>query len=395
MPERFEYRPNEYLHLNKDFIVEELDLIITPDNHELLDLKSDSSLFTLEKRESAKEIVTSPDQLYPYFENYKAIQADSIRRSEKGSTLFTTAGIQHIETILEKEEKKLDEQSFTISQPSVRSQYMDKTKEGTSTSFVNFCIADIQTSPQQFVAITKQYLTMLVSEGADPKEISFTYEDSDDIWGDKKINKTTLTILYKNIELGESVYIHDYPLESGKKISMTDVSFGIERLNWVLKKSSNYLHDFAQFYSDNMTKEKKDTTTSIIDCIRTATLLAGEGVIPSHKNPGRTLRQLMTRFAIRNREKHFTIPEFVNAATDYWQKWGFRPSISNETIITTLEKEYNRALNVRISALLKEKGGPTLSMDVNQDFESFINTLRSSSTSEVRSIIEDILKEII
>lgn len=394
MSERFEYRPPEQFTCDKAFIIEQLGLMTKESDQGLLELQPESPLFNIEVEKKNGEAIVTPEQLYSYFEDYPILEADPVTRPENNTTLFTTAGIQHIETILARE-RKLDKQSFVIAQPSVRSQYIDKTKEGTSTAFVNFCIADVHTSPHKFAVITQQYISMLIKQGAHPQELKFTIEDNEDRWGEKQLHKTTVTVLYNNIELGEGVYIHDYPITEDENIPITDISFGTERLNWGLRKSGTYFPGFEKFYTEAQSETEKNSITAAIDCIRTATLLAGEGIVAAHNNPGRILRQLSKRFAIRNKDIKLSIGELVTIANDYWKTWGFRPNKNIQTMTEELTVEHHRALNVRLATLLKARGGPALNMDVNQSLDSYFRTLHSSTTPKIQALLNEIIKEII
>src|SRR3989344_4094013 len=70
------------------------------------------------------------------------IKPDKVLRSEGDTTIFTSAGIQHIET-LEHDGIDLEGKKFTIKQPVVRSQFMDKIKEGYSTAFIDETVAQL------------------------------------------------------------------------------------------------------------------------------------------------------------------------------------------------------------------------------------------------------------
>lgn len=393
MIEHFEYNPNEINRCDQDFILKRFKLI-SEDKNELLRLSPDSPFYNIEVDSDANEIISSPEQLYPFFESQNYLSSDPILRPENDATLFTTAGIQHIETKLHLE-GKLVKESFIIAQPSVRTQYLDKAAEGTTTAFINFCVADIRTTPENFAKFTEQYIEMLVRLGANPGKLSFTIENSEDIWGDKKLDKTTFTILYNGIELGEGVYLHNYPINEKEKIEVADISFGVERLNWALGKSKIYLQEFEELYpKGEVSAEQKNVITAAIDCIRTASLLVSEGLKASHQNPGRSIRQLMKRFAVRNKDLSLSIKELVTKSNDYWQKWGFNSKVNESTVVEILTMENDRSMNVQLAKLLQERGGPILYMDVNQSFQSYTDRLRSSNTEKTVQLIDEIIKEI-
>ena len=392
MEENFKNESLDNIELTTDFVIKQLDLSFDKNaDTEIFRLGHDSRLLNTERVADTINIIDSPDKLYPYFEGIEVSNADPLRRPIGDATFFTTAGIQHIETILFKE-NKLDKQSFIIVQPSIRNQFIDKTSEGCSTSFVDFCVADIRTTPQDYINLCNKYIDTVIQLGADPKLLGFNIEDSEDVWGSKEIKKTILTLSYNNIELGEAVYVHNYPVGQNERIAITDISFGIERLNWAFGENNVYFQEFKSFYPENISPEKKNEITRAIDCIRTATLVAGEGVESSHVNPGRVLRQLIKRFVKRNKEFNFSIDEMVSIANNYWQKWGFRPTVELSQIADILRIERDRSMNVLLMELLKEQGGPSLSIDVNQSFEEYISTIHKSFGPRVIELVNNIIK---
>lgn len=392
MTESIEYEPRGVIECDKNFIINHFKLI-DEDGDGYFRLGPESSFYNREVKNVEDGSIQNPELLYSYFESQNHIEADPLIRPENDATLFTTAGIQHIET-RHLQEKRLDRESFIISQPSIRTQYIDKVSEGTTTSFVNFCVAEIRTTPENFAKLTEQYINMLVSFGLNPTNLSFTIEDTEDIWGSKKLNKTTFTVLYDDKELGEGVYLHDYPVTVNELIPIADISFGIERLNWALGRYQVYLQEFENFYPADATSEQKNTITAIIDCIRTACLLVGEGLDASHKNPGRIIRQLSKRFVARNKLVSLPVKDLVSSSFSYWCKWGFKPNVSESRVVEILIKENDRSMNVLLASLLKERGGPTLYMDVNQDFQSYVVKLRASNPPEIVELINEIIMEI-
>jgi len=176
-----------------------------------------------------------------------------------------------------------------VAQPVIRSQFMDKVKDGVSTSFVNFSIESIDANPTEFIELSNKFIKLVTNQGVNPEELRFCIEEMSDSWGNKKFRKTVLTLYFNNIELGECVYMHDYPVKEGKKIDIVDIGFGVERLNWGVN-NKNYLSDFDKFYTGDIDSNK---ITAVIDSIRTAVLIAGDGVMPSNHDHGYRIKTIV------------------------------------------------------------------------------------------------------
>lgn len=87
-------------------------------------------------------------------EHIPSIKPDGVLRPEGDTTIFTSAGIQHIE-ILERNKINLEGVKFKIAQPVVRSQFMDKIKEGYSTAFADETVAQLGVSDEDFFSMCK------------------------------------------------------------------------------------------------------------------------------------------------------------------------------------------------------------------------------------------------
>jgi len=218
---------------NKDFILTNLKLIPVEKDDQNIFFKLNPDLLSAEIiLEHLKKIsLDNPHSFLEYFENIKLIEPDKICRSKGDTTFFTTAGVQYIETFL-KRDKILKKEKFMVAQPVIRSQFMDKVKEGISTSFINFSIESVDSTPEEFIELSKNFIRLVISQGVEIDKIKFQIEEMPDQWGDKKFHKIVLTLYFNDIEIGECVYIHGYPVTESKKIDIVDIGFGVERLNW-------------------------------------------------------------------------------------------------------------------------------------------------------------------
>jgi hypothetical protein len=377
---------------DRDFVIKNLKLIpIEEDNQNIFFKLNSDLLFTEIVLEHLKKIpLNNPDSFLEYFDNIKLIEPDKVCRPKGDTTFFTTAGVQYIETFL-KRDKKLKKEKFMVAQPVIRSQFMDKVKEGVSTSFINFSIESLDSNPDEFIELSKKFIQLVISQGIDVNKIKFQIEELPDQWGDRKFNKTVLTLYFNDIEIGECVYIHGYPVTESKKIDIIDIGFGVERLNWGIGNNKNYFSDFDKFYSN---KFDSNEVAASIDCIRTATLIAAEGVKPSNHDHGYRLRQLLKRFVIRNQKTKFDLSELVSISYDYWLKWGFKPVITKSQTLDIIKQEYERNWNNNFLSLLKEHGGFDIYVDINQPSEKFLKQVEISLPQEGKEIVKKLIEQL-
>ncbi|MCA9397324.1 hypothetical protein KC573_00710, partial [candidate division WWE3 bacterium] len=170
----------------------------------------------------------NPESYLAFFEGVPRVMPESVVREKDSTTLFTTAGIQRLEGLNNAEAIR-----FLVGQPVLRSQFMDKSRDGTSSSFINFSIGETNASYEDYIALTDRFIQMIYCHGIDPEGLKFTWESKPDKWGGKDFNKSLLTAYYRDIELGESVYMEGYPISPGQSTSVIDVGFGVSGVKLV------------------------------------------------------------------------------------------------------------------------------------------------------------------
>ncbi len=384
--ENFESENSESIKCDRDFILGNLKLVAGDEleSSDFLKLEPDLLVDNINIQRPEKTPLSNPESLFRYFESVEIIEPDKICRPKGDTTFFTTAGVQYIETIL-REEGELKRKLFVIAQPVIRSQFMDKVGEGTSTSFVNFSIESIDSPPDEFINLCHKLIKLIVDQGVNLKELRFQIENTQDSWGNRKFTQTVLTVYFNDIELGECIYINDYPVTENKKVSITDIGFGVERLNWGVGNSKHYFSEFDKFYTE---KEDADKVASVIDCIRTIVLIAGEGIKPSSHDHGYRLRQLSKRFVSRNQNLNIDITELIHLSYEFWKKWG-SPNVTEDEVVKIIKSENERNYNGLFLSTLEKNGGPKIYVDINQSTTDFLKQISFSLPEEViNKIIE-------
>ncbi|HEX6977100.1 MAG TPA: hypothetical protein VF185_01910 [Patescibacteria group bacterium] len=371
--------------LNKDFIAQNLGLVADEERQDFLRL-SPSTHYEKPQVTSERKPLEKPEDIFQYFDGVKSIEPDAVCRPKGDTTFFTSAGVQHIETVL-RTGSDLKREAFVVSQPVIRSQFMDKIKEGTSSSFINFSVESVDAKPDDFIKLSNQFIKLITSLGVSASSLRFQVENVPDRWGSRKFTKTQFTIYAGGIELGECVYIHDYPVTEDKKISIVDIGFGIERLNWAINATKHYFTEFDELYD----QADADKIASIIDPIRTMVLIAGEGTKPSSHDHGYRLRQLSKRFVQRSIGTNTNVAELVDTSYEFWKKWGYKPTVSKEEVLKVVSLENDRNYNGLFLETLGREGTTEIYVDINQPTQDF---LKQVGFSLPKDKIDEIVKKI-
>lgn len=320
-------------------------------------------------------------------EHIPTIKPDKVLRPEGDTTIFTSAGIQHIES-LERDKINLEGKKFAIEQPVIRSQFMDKIREGYSTAFIDETVAQLGMSTEDFFDMCKQMVNNSLKHDEDIQKYYVTIETQDDRWGQKKFTKLVVTLYYDGDEVSEGVHIDKFPKINGQTTSISEICHGAERFNWLHRENKDqpYFIGFEEFYNfDN-----RDNIAKTIDPVRTATLMLMQGVTPSHKDPGFRLRQLIRRFVERNMEFSFSENKLLDLSYGYWLKSNVEGVIGKVETLELLKKEMMRAQNVYIVNCIEKDIGKKIKVDVNLNTNEFIKRIHSSPSEEIIRVVENI-----
>jgi hypothetical protein len=335
----------------------------------------------------AESVYSEDIQNESSLEHIPLIKSDEVIRPEGDTTMLTSAGIQHLET-LERDKINLESEKFKIAQPVVRSQFMDKIKEGYSTAFIDESVVQLGVSDEVFFGMCKQMIIDSLNHDEDIQKYYLTIDTQDDRWGQKKFTKLVITLYYGGNEVSEGVYIDKFPKVNGQTVSVAEITHGAERYNWIHRENKDqpYFIDFEEFYhSDN-----KDNVAKIIDPIRTATLMIMQGVVPSHKDPGFRLRQLIKRFVERNTETSFSEDRLLDLSYDFWIRNSVEGIVDKIGVRESLKKEMMRAQNVYIVGHIERDMNKKIKVDVNLSTDEFIKRIYSSSPEEIIEIVKSI-----
>jgi hypothetical protein len=378
---------------NQQWIVETLGLMpLSPDDSN----QQDSRLYKVELPEvSDKERIFDVNLLQEIFSGYELKQSESVIRGKGDTTLFTTSGIQRVESMLHGL-MPLEKEPFIVYQPVLRSQYIDFANEGSSSSFTNITLACIAAERKDFHNSCEQALQLLAELGFTSDDVEVKIEEEEAAWGDRTFKNTSLTLTCRGVEIGECIYSQDFPFSDTEKGNIVDFGIGLERLLWSQKNTTTpFLSAHLSTYDSLEEKGlSRDRIASIVDAVRSMTLIALEGVTPSNKNQGYRFRQLSKRFVSRSLGISSDAEEIIRSSYEEWTKYGHTARRKLDEVIEMVSVENDRNHNRKILDYLKEKHGMDFDVNINQSAEQFLDQLSFSiNRQELDGLIENISYE--
>ena len=205
-------------------------------------------------------------------------------------TIFITAGIQPI--LSDYRNSKLNDNAskkMYLSQPVIRTQFVNSISEGSSVAFINSTSAGFNISEKEHNDLVKDWLELFYKLGMHPLNISSRSKEYERTWGDLEVLGRKTFYYYNNIELGDTTFFTSIT-KNGKKIgidTMSDVGFGLERIRWCVNHGSYY-----DLYSDS-----SSLSPMVKAYLSVLSLLAVNSVKPSNKNSGYRARQFSKKLA--------------------------------------------------------------------------------------------------
>lgn len=335
--------------------------------------------------ELALRYLQTPEFLKNFFEdaNFKAMPAKLIV-NKAGSTLFMSAGVQILDSIIH-EEKEIFSEKIYVAQPVFRTQFIDKIGEGISSSFINIATEMVNKSPEEHFMILNKWMQLLEGFGLNKENMILKSVERYSKWGKRRFSCKILKIHYNGWGLGDAAYI-DMPQDSRNNISISDIGFGLERIKWLLSPDKSYFQSIVP--SD---KELVEFDSELIDYVRTLTLLAGSGVKPSNNAHGYRFRQLSKLLTKINLEKKANLNDLISIWYDDWRKWTDLP-VDKENSIRTINLENERNFNRELLDILK-KDYPDVGIDINQPTTKVIELLNGTSVD--RNHLREVLNKIL
>ena len=258
------------------------------------------------------------------------------------NTLFTVAGIQAIDPTLFNEEA-LPEELMFILQPSIRMNSIDSVdgQKGFSTSFVNATTLRVNSPVDEHFKVLDLWLEYLSSLGIFAGDVTLIIDRDEQDWGKGPFKNIRIDVFYGDLQLGDAVFIYDFPQTIRSNLTVSDIGFGLERIAWAINKHSSYF-DWVGPVRLSLFREDK-----LIDSIRTMTLMAAHNVVPSNKAQGYRFRQL-SKVAAKN-SNFIDIETLVRFYHRFWKMF-FDELIDPSECEANVRMEYNRNLVLKMDS---------------------------------------------
>lgn len=297
-------------------------------------------------------------------------------------TVFITAGIQPI--LSDYRNSKLNDNAskkIYLSQPVIRTQFVNSISEGSSVAFINSTSAGFNISEKEHNDLVKDWLELFYKLGMHPLNISSRSKEYERTWGDLEVLGRKTFYYYNNIELGDTTFFTSIT-KNGKKIgidTMSDVGFGLERIRWCVNHGSYY-----DLYSDS-----SSLSPMVKAYLSVLSLLAVNNVKPSNKNSGYRIRQFSKKLAnvLDGNEFSNLEKQYLMESIRYWKDW---QEMDKDIDVEVIINEYTRNCNRLIINKLIEYGYNNLSgININVSREELKKRLLSAGVEaeKVKKII--------
>lgn len=316
------------------------------------------------------ELLSTPDFLDNHFKSRGFIVNAPIPLINKnGTTLFVCAGVQVLDDVIHKE-TPIPPDPVYVSQPVLRTQFIDIIGEGTSTSFINASTCQLNIGRTEHYQYLQTWIDLFVDLGLNKDDFSFKTKPYEQQWGDKTVRSEKMFIVYDGLEIGDASYVEDLPQQTRPNLTLSDIGFGLERVKWILQGGS-----YFDVLGDGRVSKK--ISGEIAACSHTLSLLAGEGLKPSNKEQGYRFRLFSKKLVTSALGEHPISQEQSLAYYNYWKKWiklVYTEDQSMQSIAQENTRNFNRILLDRLCERCSDVG-----LDINQPTAIIIKRLKGTS----------------
>lgn len=311
-----------------------------------------------------------------YFEKqgFESYPAKSIL-NENGTTLFTSAGVQILDDCVLRN-TEVPANTLIVSQPSLRTQYIDSIGEGNSLSFVNICTETANATPEDHFANLDRWLGFVSKLGLYAGDITLHKRKLVQKWGTITVQSEIVAVFYKGLEIGDGNYNYGFDPKPINIKTISDFGFGLERLVWILHKGS-------YFDSVGPLSESLRGNNNIQELTKTLTLLAASGLEPSNRDKGYRFRLFTKKLVKSTFPKYLQLSHLASHYHEYWKRLVHLP-VQKEVSATKIQNEYDRNYNQKINLEL------SINIDSNCSTEDFLLKLLKSGIN--RDIVTRLIR---
>ena len=280
-----------------------------------------------------------------------------VRNDER--TLFASTAGQIYDDLIYGQTRQDATQRCVVLQPVIRLQGIGSVAslDGISTSFVHAATECWNATAEEHFNLFDQWLDFFSSLGLHVGGLCLKIKRADNDWSGRAVTSEMLKINYGGLEVGVANFFFNIPQLSETVATLSDIGVGLERLVWAINKSPAYFDGIGPLSSVIIHKRV------VLDAVRTATLMAGSGVVPGHKNQGSKLRAMIG--LIVEEAQHLNLYELVRYYHRQWASFIDLPTTREQTYLV-LWREINRGLNLETNRILG------IDEPFEQDHEEFL-----------------------
>lgn len=265
---------------------------------------------------------------------------DIVRINER--TLFASAAGQTFDDAIQRKQSPKQTMAFS-SQPVIRLQgeALVGKIEGYSTSFINLATDKWNPTPTEHFISLDNWLDFISERGIFAGNLSLKTKSEENDWGVGRIHSETVRFNYRGLELGIANLFSNIPFES-QKVTMSDISFGLERLVWSVNKSESYFDTIGPLIYVLHDRN----CIPLLDSVRTMALMSGMGVTPAHYDQGGKFRILAKKAAV-----YFGFAPYDELSKYYHDQWSnfISLKIDSNTSANIMKNEIERNANVELA----------------------------------------------
>lgn len=274
-------------------------------------------------------------------------------------TLFASTAGQIYDDLIYGQSPREDPRRCAVLQPVIRLQGIGlvASLDGISTSFVHVATECWNATAEEHFSALDQWLDFLSSFGLHVGGLCLKIKRADNDWAGRMVTSEMIKMNYSGLEVGVANFFFNIPQPSDAIATLSDIGVGLERLVWAVNKSPAYFDGIGPLSSVIIHKRV------VLDAVRTATLMAGFGVVPDHKNQGSKLRAMIG--LVTEEAQRLNLYELVRYYHRQWTSFADL-SVSREQTYTAIWREINRGLNLETNRVLG------IDESFEQDHEEFL-----------------------
>lgn len=274
-------------------------------------------------------------------------------------TLFASTAGQIYDDLIYGQSRQEEIRRCVVLQPVIRLQGIGfvASLDGISTSFVHSATECWNVTAEEHYNVFDEWLDFFSSLGLHVGGLCLKIKRADNDWSGRAVSSEMLKINYGGLEVGVANFFFNISQSSETIATLSDIGAGLERLVWAINKSPAYFDGIGPLSSVIIYKR------AVLDAVRTATLMAGSGVAPDHKNQGSKLRAMIG--LIVEEAQYLNLYELARYYHRQWTSFVDLPTTREQTY-SVIWREIDRGLNLETNRALG------IDEPFEQDHEEFL-----------------------